>query len=118
MRADKTVPTTATAWRAWPPWASWWAASDCCPACWKRADNAPDCPFIRADLTSLEDVLEALIGLGPDMLASVGRQNRAWLERYWDCGRQWTRFWQPAIEAAIRVAEAPHREPPFGGAAL
>jgi len=52
------------------------------------------------------------------MLASVGRQNRAWLERYWDCGRQWTRFWQPAIEAAIRVAEAPHREPPFGGAAL
>jgi hypothetical protein len=31
----------------------------------------------------------------------MGAANREWFERCWDFGRQWTRFWRPAIEHAI-----------------
>ena len=68
------------------------------------AADAPDSPFIRADLTTLENILETLIGLGPDLLAELGRQNRAWLERHWDFGSQWARFWQPVADQAVAVA--------------
>jgi GT2 family glycosyltransferase len=62
-------------------------------------------PFIRADLTCLESILELLIGLGPDAITAMGAENRFWLERHWNFANQWDRFWQPAIDEAMRVAE-------------
>src|SRR5271166_3408413 len=68
------------------------------------AGGAPDCPFVRADLDTLEGTLETLIALGPDILVMIGQQNRDWLERHWDFGTQWTRFWQPEVDQANTVA--------------
>jgi hypothetical protein len=58
-------------------------------------------PFVHADLQGLEQVLETLIDLGPDLLCAMGASNREWFARRWDFGEQWRRFWRPAIEHAI-----------------
>jgi predicted O-methyltransferase YrrM len=57
-------------------------------------------PFVFSTLESLEVVLRGLIERGPDALAAEGQRNRAWIEQHWDFRDQWTRFWEPAIEAA------------------
>ena len=68
------------------------------------AGGATDMPFICSDLASLEDILELLAGLGPKVLEAHGALNRQWLEYHWDFWRQWSRFWQPAIEKARSVS--------------
>jgi hypothetical protein len=79
------------------------------------ASGDVDSPFVRADLTCLETILELLIGLGSDRLAEDGAANRAWMERHWGFASQWDRFWQPAIDEAILVA-AGHGAAGYGAA--
>ena len=66
-------------------------------------------PFVFATLETLETVLSALIEQGPGALVATGSNNRAWMERHWDFSTQWSRFWQPAVEAAQpgRLQNAP-----------
>jgi GT2 family glycosyltransferase len=66
-------------------------------------------PFVFADLDSLEGCIEGLIALGPDALAALGRDGRSWMDRFWRFEAQWDRFWQPAAEQAIAVAQAKAR---------
>jgi hypothetical protein len=72
------------------------------------AGDAPDLPFVYADLPSLEGRLSALIESGPSALVEMGRHNRAWMERHWDFSAQWDRFWQPAMDAALTRADPVH----------
>lgn len=58
-------------------------------------------PFVGARLDELRDVLAALVSRGPDALAADGSRSRQWMEVHWDFGRQWERFWMPAVEAAL-----------------
>jgi hypothetical protein len=64
------------------------------------AADADRVPFVFATLDTLEAVLLDLANRGADSLTVMGRENRAWMERHWSFSSQWTRFWQPAIEAA------------------
>jgi SAM-dependent methyltransferase len=58
-------------------------------------------PFERATLDNLEQVLAALLQQGSESLAARGAQNRLWLERHWNFGRHWARFWHSAIDRAL-----------------
>ena len=68
------------------------------------ADDPMANPFLHADLDTLETLLATLIELGPDLLTTLGADNRTWMQQHWDFGRQWARFWQPAMDAAIATA--------------
>lgn len=76
-------------------------------------------PFIGADLTCLDSILDMLIGLGPEALAAAGASNRTWMERHWDFAAQWERFWAPAIDAAMCAARSRRgtRRAPAGASA-
>jgi GT2 family glycosyltransferase len=64
-------------------------------------------PFIHASLETLERVLVSLVERGPEELAVNGVLGRQWMERHWDFGRQWGRFWMPAIEQAMEHQSRP-----------
>jgi hypothetical protein len=64
------------------------------------ADDAP-LPFATATLSTLEEVMLALINRGAAALAEAGADNRRWMERYWRFEDQWRRFWLPAFDAAL-----------------
>ena len=66
----------------------------------RHAEDQAAVPFIYATLETLESVLEILVALGPDLLTTLGAQNRAWTCKHWSFARQWRRFWLPAITAA------------------
>lgn len=59
-------------------------------------------PFVRGSLADLRDVLTALIVRGREALVADGLRSRQWMETHWDFGRQWERFWMPAVDAALR----------------
>lgn len=63
-------------------------------------------PFDFANLDILEGVLNTLIEQGADNLVEEGQRNRQWMERYWDFGKQWDRFWVPVINQAIHHADS------------
>jgi hypothetical protein len=67
-------------------------------ACAGGADRQP-CVFSR--LEDLEQTLRTLIAMGAEQLGAMGRANRDWMERHWEFGAQWDRFWRPAIESAV-----------------
>lgn len=58
-------------------------------------------PFVFASLETLEGVLTSLIERGVTSLVEEGRENRLWIEQHWDFGKQWERFWMPAINQAL-----------------
>lgn len=76
--------------------------------------GADKSPFARADLGSLEEVLEQLVVLGPPELEARGQASRAWLDNHWDFEAQWRRFWLPAVHRALERAgrASPHRAGP------
>src|SRR5262249_10891306 len=65
------------------------------------APEAGPLPFEFSRLEDLEATLEALIAIGAGGLEAKGAANREWVERHWDFGSQWARFWQPAVDAAL-----------------
>lgn len=65
------------------------------------APRAGALPFVGSTLERLEEDLRALLGLGPQELLARGRASRAWLETHWDFAEQWSRCWQPAVDAAL-----------------
>lgn len=67
-------------------------------ACAGGADRQP-CIFSR--LEDLEQTLRTLIAMGAERLEAMGRANREWMERHWEFGAQWKRFWSPAIASAL-----------------
>ncbi len=73
------------------------------------AEDPPRLPFVHAGLKDLESVLETLIASGSERLGADGKENRAWVERYWDFGRQWERFWWPALKRAREQVARPKR---------
>lgn len=68
------------------------------------AADATAPPFVGSSLHALEATLERLIAQGPERLSTHGLAGREWLLRHWNFADQWTRFWQPAIDAALRTA--------------
>jgi SAM-dependent methyltransferase len=70
------------------------------------ADDAGN-PFVFADLSTLEATLVSLIEEGESALRERGAAGRGWMESHWDFGRQWTRFWEPAIDRALAHASRP-----------
>ncbi len=68
----------------------------------RDVSGSEEVPFVAAGLDDLEAVLEKLIARGAAALAEEGARGRRWLEAHWDFGRQWSRFWQPAIETALQ----------------
>lgn len=65
------------------------------------APDATNIPFLHADLSTLEQVLNSLIKSGIESLSVAGRRNREWMERHWNFKAQWQTHWCPAIEHAI-----------------
>ena len=71
-------------------------------ACAGGADRQP-CVFSR--LEDLEQTLRTLIAMGAEQLGVMGQANRDWMERHWEFGAQWPRFWRSAIESALAQRE-------------
>ncbi|HEY0024929.1 MAG TPA: hypothetical protein VGB24_18590 [Longimicrobium sp.] len=73
-------------------------------------------PFVCSGLDGLEETLVRLVERGAGALADEGRANRVWVDEHWDFGRQWERFWQPAVDAALeraaRISRPPAAQPP------
>ena len=85
------------------------------------ASGDAEMPFMCTAIEDLERVLTGLIELGKDALLCQGMRNRAWMEQHWDFARQWPRFWEPAIAAALeksrdRLPATPVASTPDGSA--
>ncbi|MEO8383038.1 MAG: galactosyltransferase-related protein [Acidobacteriota bacterium] len=82
----------------------------------RDVSETSEIPFTPATLDDLEEVLELLIAGGAAEMVATGDRNRRWLEGHWRFERQWTRFWEPAIDRAMSlarpaVARAPRPRP-------
>lgn len=58
-------------------------------------------PFVFSNPERLRGVLTGLIELGRDSLLERGRRSRDWMERFWDFGSQWPRFWVKPVRTAL-----------------
>jgi hypothetical protein len=43
-----------------------------------------------------------VIEQGTQALSDLKMRHRAWMEQHWDFARQWQRFWEPAVTAALK----------------
>jgi SAM-dependent methyltransferase len=68
-------------------------------------------PFVFADLSTLEATLAGLIEEGEEALLARGAAGRRWMEEQWDFGRQWSRFWEPAVDRALAHVQRPRVAP-------
>jgi hypothetical protein len=78
----------------------------------RDVSETDEIPFTTATLETLEEVLERLIADGAAEMVSAGERNRRWLEAHWRFERQWTRFWEPAIDRAMSLAKPAVSRPP------
>ncbi|MDB4916775.1 MAG: hypothetical protein JWM95_4419 [Gemmatimonadetes bacterium] len=58
-------------------------------------------PFVCSTLATLEQTLESLIASGAERLVERGAAGRSWMEKHWEFGSQWERYWQPAVDRAL-----------------
>jgi len=72
--------------------------ADALRACAPESDRIP---FECCDLEHLQETLDGLVALGPEVLAARGHENRRWMERHWQFADQWRRFWLPAVDRAL-----------------
>lgn len=68
------------------------------------AGYAAKVPFVYTNLFGLKRTLESLVEEGPHELCQAGQRNRQWMERYWEVGFQWERFWVPVVRRALDTA--------------
>lgn len=78
----------------------------------RDVSETSEIPFTPATLDELEEVLERLIAGGTAEIVAAGDRNRRWLEARWRFERQWTRFWEPAIDRAMSLARPAVPRPP------
>jgi len=78
----------------------------------RDVSETSEIPFTPATLQDLEEVLERLITGGAAEIVAAGDRNRRWLEAHWRFERQWTRFWEPAIDRAMSLDRAVTSRPP------